>query len=88
MCDIELTESVIDRSIRYSIESCPCLLKCSESLVIPAASLYVIPVEHPFSADSVEKLDTQTMILAAASDLARGDLVKPPSSAQMMDFVG
>ena len=40
------------------------------------------------SADSVEKLSAWMMIMAAASRLARGDLLGMPPSVQMMVFVG
>jgi hypothetical protein len=40
------------------------------------------------SADSVEKLSAWMAIMAAANDLARGDLLVMPPSVQMMVFVG
>jgi len=39
-------------------------------------------------ADTVEKLGIRTKTMAAASRLARGDLLDVPSSVQMMGFVG
>ena len=39
-------------------------------------------------ADSVEKLSAWMAIMAAANDLARGDLLVMPPSVQMMVFVG
>jgi len=39
-------------------------------------------------ADSVEKLSAWMVIMAAASDLTRDDLLELPSSVQMTGFVG
>jgi len=44
--------------------------------------------ERRFWAYFVEKLGIRMKLVAAASHLARGDLLDVPSSVQMMGFVG
>ena len=56
--------------------------------VAATTDVHVLQSVLTLSVDSVEKLSAWTAIMAAASDLARGNLLGMPPSVQMMVFVG